>query len=52
MSKVGENEAAKEAYAEIDEKDQQALWVAPTKGGFFTTEERSVINGSKQENAA
>ena len=46
--KLGEIEAAKEAYAEISEQDQQALWVAPTKGGFFTTEERAIINGSKE----
>ncbi len=46
-------EEAREAYAEIDGKDQEALWVAPSKGGFFTTEERAVINGTKiQESAA
>ena len=46
--KLGEIDAAREAYAEISEQDQQALWVAPTKGGFFTTEERAIINGSKE----
>ena len=49
---LGDYDTAKESYAEIDEEDQQALWVAPTKGGFFTTEERAVLNGSKQEDAA
>ena len=49
---LGNYEEAREAYAEIEGKDQEALWVAPSKGGFFTTEERAVINGTKTEEVA
>lgn len=40
---LGEISAAKEAYAELSEEDQKAVWVAPSKGGIFTTEERKQI---------
>ena len=30
-------------WNDIDREDQKTLWVAPTKGGIFTTEERKVI---------
>jgi recombination protein RecT len=32
-----------EAWAEIPQDDQIALWLAPTKGGIFTTKERDTI---------
>lgn len=32
-----------EAWNEIPQDDQLALWLAPTKGGVFTTAERSAI---------
>lgn len=32
-----------ETWGEIPQEDQMALWLAPTKGGCFTTAERSVI---------
>ena len=32
--------AAKEAWNEVSHDDQRAIWVATTKGGWFTTEER------------
>lgn len=32
-----------EAWGEIPEVDQMALWLAPTKGGVLTTHEREVI---------
>jgi len=32
-----------EAWREIPEDDQMALWLAPTKGGVFTTAERKAI---------
>lgn len=50
--KLGEIGAAKEAFMEIDEKSRSALWVAPTKGGFFTTDERDYLKGTKQQEAA
>jgi len=38
-----EYEAAAEAWFELDNETKTALWVAPTKGGCFTTEERNTI---------
>lgn len=35
--------AAKEAWSELDEETQRALWLATTKGGIFTTFERQTI---------
>ena len=32
-----------EAWLELSREDQNTLWVAPTKGGIFTTEERKII---------
>lgn len=43
--KLGEIDAAKEAYAELSEEEQKAIWVAPSKGGIWTTEERKLIKG-------
>ena len=39
---------AKEAFGEINEDDQRALWVAPSKvsTAFFTTEERKLLKGA------
>jgi deoxycytidylate deaminase len=39
----GEIEYAKECYGELSEDEQKAIWVAPSKGGIFTTEERKAI---------
>ena len=33
--------AAREAYKELSEDEQRVLWRAPTKGGIFTTQERT-----------
>lgn len=45
-----------EAWREINEKDQMALWLAPTKGGIFTTAQRDAIKNKlpspAQEEAA
>ena len=38
-----EYETAAEAWYELTEEDHRKLWVAPTKGGIFTTTERDVI---------
>lgn len=35
--------AGAEAWYELDQETQEALWLAPTKGGCFTTQERSTI---------
>lgn len=40
---LGEISAAKEAYAELTEEDQKALWVSTKAGGPWTTEERKLI---------
>lgn len=34
---------AKECLSELSESDQQALWLAPSKGGCFTTRERHLL---------
>ena len=38
---------AAEAWYELSEEDQRALWVAPSKGGIFTTKEREIIKSSE-----
>lgn len=35
--------AVAETWGEIPQDDQMALWLAPTKGGCFTTAERTAI---------
>ena len=40
-----------EAWAEISNEDKQALWLAPSKGGVFTTAERAALK-SDEFNAA
>ena len=47
----GDLQSAKEAWDELTEDEKRALWVAPTKGGIFTTEEREVIKSSEFRNA-
>lgn len=39
----GAYSVAAEAWFELDNDTKQSLWVAPTKGGPFTTEERRVM---------
>jgi len=41
-------EMAKECLSELSESDQQALWLAPSKGGCFTTRERHLIKNGLQ----
>ena len=50
--RMGEIELAKEAFNELSEDQQNAIWVAPSKGGLFTTEERKLIKEGPQEVAA
>lgn len=40
-----------EAWGEISNEDKQALWLAPSKGGVFTTAERAALK-SDEFNAA
>jgi len=39
--------SAKEAWHEIDTEVQMSLWKAPTKGGCFTTSERTVMKSDE-----
>lgn len=39
----GDLSTAAEAWFELDEDTQRALWLAPSKGGIFTTEERKIM---------
>ncbi len=38
---------AKEAWNELDEEEQRALWVAPSKGGILTTSERATMKSNE-----
>jgi len=40
---VDEFESAAEAWFELDDQEKGSLWIAPTKGGIFTKEERETI---------
>ena len=43
----GDFSTAKEAWNEIPEPDQRALWVAPSKGGIFETAERQQMKSTE-----
>ena len=45
----GEYELAKEAWAELTEQQKMNLWLAPTKGGCFTTRQREELRNLKGE---
>jgi hypothetical protein len=47
----GKLEAAYEAWNELSDEEKQGIWVAPSKGGAFTTAERAVFK-SNEWNAA
>ena len=40
-------EAVAEAWGEISNDDKKALWVAPSKGGIFTTAERADLKSNE-----
>lgn len=40
-----------EAWLELDEDTKHALWLAPTKGGVFTTEERAYLRSNEVNQA-
>ena len=39
-------DSAAEAFSEIPNEDQELIWKAPKKGGFFTTKEREQIKST------
>lgn len=41
--KDGDIGSAAEAWFELDQEEMKSLWVAPTKGGPFTTKEREIM---------
>ncbi|MDX1453759.1 MAG: hypothetical protein R3183_14495 [Oleiphilaceae bacterium] len=43
--------AAAEAWFELDNDTKQDLWVAPTKGGIFTTQEREIMKTNDFKNS-
>lgn len=48
---VNDYSTAYESWIEIPEEDRRALWVAPSNGGIFTTQERAQMK-SDEMNAA
>ena len=44
-------EEAAEAWAELDQDTQRGLWLAPTKGGIFTTLERQIMKSDEWNEA-
>ena len=48
---LGELSTAKECWDELDENEQRALWLATTKGGIFTTQERETIKSTEWREA-
>ena len=42
-------EEAQDAWIELGEEHQTALYIAPSKGGIFTTEERKIIKNNFKE---
>lgn len=50
--KAGDMAAAVSEWADIPQVDQMALWLAPTKGGYLTTEERQQIRDAQGQSTA
>ena len=48
----GDMDAAVTEWADIPQADQMALWLAPTKGGYLTTEERQKLRDAQGNSAA
>ena len=47
----GDMLAVAEGWNELDNDTKEALWVAPSKGGVFTTEERQLLKSDEFYNA-
>ena len=43
----GELGIAAEAWQELTDEQKHSIWVAPSKGGPFTTEERSIMKSTE-----
>lgn len=43
----GDLSVAQEAWSELTDAEKKSLWVAPSKGGAFTTEEREVMKSTE-----
>lgn len=48
---AGNYSAAKEVWNEIPDNDKASLWLATTKGGIFTTNERNQMKSEEWNNA-
>lgn len=48
----GDEHYAAQCWHELTMGEQMALWVAPSKGGPFTTEQRRILKAYKREDAA
>lgn len=48
LQERGDVSAAAEAYAELEPGEVAALWVAPSKGGIWTTDERRRIKSDEE----
>ena len=44
---IGDLVMAKEAWSELTEEEKEGIWKAPSKGGVFTTEERSIMKSTE-----
>jgi hypothetical protein len=44
---IGDLVMAKEAWDELTEEEKIGIWKAPSKGGVFTTEERSIMKSTE-----
>jgi hypothetical protein len=49
---IGDLVMAKEAWDELTEEEKIGIWKAPSKGGCFTTEERTIMKSSEFRQAA
>ena len=47
----GELGIAAEAWAELSDEQKHAIWVAPSKGGPFTTQEREIMKSTEFKQA-
>lgn len=48
---LGDYSTAKEAWNELEQDEQRALWVAPSKGGIFSTHERELMKSTEWRQA-
>jgi hypothetical protein len=45
--KINDLVMAKEAWDELTDEEKEGIWKAPSKGGVFTTQERSVMKSTE-----